>query len=160
MTTEITIAGNDRQFEPSLLKARTSMPRIGTMNRKALEKDLAVIIYRAYMYRGQNIAEGQTEFSASALADELLSDKYGYKIPMLTVPEIDYAVRKAVLREDTFISVASLYRWIIGYVQTEGNAITNEIYKQKHSTGPITPCPEVQALIEKYTNKLAIEAKI
>lgn len=97
-------------------------PRIGTLAQEDAVKAVMPFVYGAFLYRGQAAKKNEIRFIAFALVSELMADtKWGMK--QLSLNEIGYAIRNAVLGETTLygVSVASLYNAILDYLRHEGH---------------------------------------
>lgn len=97
-------------------------PRLRNIPRDEAIRDLSAIIMKALMYRGQAADRQAVVFTATALLDELLADRQ-FGLPYVTIAEITYAVRNAILcgSEVYGINVASLYRILLDYARGLGH---------------------------------------
>jgi len=137
---------------PSLLEIRMdskTFPRISSYPKDAAIVEMSKIITKAYLYRGQVSDPQQVFFISSSLYDELIQDeKYG--AANITFQEISVVVRKAILEEDIFISVSTLYRAILSYVKGEGHLLQ----LQARERLKVAPGGAAKAMIEAYAEKL------
>lgn len=119
----------------SLVEIRSNSemyPRLCRIARPFALRDLAVIISKALLYRGQDAEAEKVSFIASSLYDELMADEQGLGLQYITMEEISRVVRRASLDKDTFgISVATLYSAICTFAKGEGDAAQREADNNK-----------------------------
>lgn len=90
------------------------------------------IVTKALIYRGQQVTPKQVDTIAAAFLGELLSNFDRFGTAEITIEEIAYAVRQAVLGDDEMygVNVASLYKAVVRYIKTEGA----QLQKRKPAT--------------------------
>lgn len=102
-------------------------PRIGSIPREQAVAEMAKIVTQAFLYRGQNVDSTQINFIATALLDELLADQEQIHTRNISFAEVSKVIKRAVMTQDIYLSVSSLYRIITDYIKTEGSQLQNEI---------------------------------
>ena len=137
---------------PSLLEIRMdskTFPRLSAYTRDAAIVELARIITKAFLYRGNVSDPQQVSFIATSLYDELIrEDTYG--AANITLNEVSVVIRKAILEEDIFISVSTLYRAILNYCKGEGHLLQIQANERLKAT----PGGAVDTIINAYAGKL------
>lgn len=101
----------------------TKYPRIKNLPLSTSVTGIAQIIGSALAYTGRSVAEEDVRFMAAALHAELLQDHDGVGTANITLDELNYCVRRAVLGlgpEMYGINVASIYRIACDYCLNEG----------------------------------------
>lgn len=121
--------------QASLLEIRMDAnryPRLHTYGREQAVHEMSKVVSQAFLYKGQAADPINIQFIACSLVDELRADHDRLGTKYLTFAEIQRAVKRAVLCEEMYgISVATLYRAIIGYVKGEGHRVSQEALKLK-----------------------------
>lgn len=150
------------EISDPLVIARLSMdkfPRISRMANGQAIQQLIDIISKAYLYKGYRLDEQNIKFLASALYDEVILDQQKLGMKWLTMYEIGYAIKKAVMNdEEFFFSVSHLYKILRNYCKGEGHMahleavkITKQIQENKNTA--------LNAMIDSFAGKLLIQAK-
>lgn len=103
-------------------------PRIYTMTREEAVAQMLGVVEAAALYRGQRIDADELGFTATALVDEVLSDKR-WGLRYISFAEIRTAVRSAVLEDKEMygVNVSSLYKALIAYAKGDGNTATRAL---------------------------------
>lgn len=138
---------------PTLLDMRADpvkFPRLNILDRTQAVGEMANIISRAYMYRGQATDPTNLQFIASNLVDELLRDQI-YGAGNISMAEIREVVKKAVLETDIFISVSTLYKAILEYCKGEGKQLEQTL-RQRRTALPPSP---VQVMMDVQAAEMA-----
>lgn len=150
----------ERAAASGLLEARLTAERISSMDRLAAVNEINKILYQASLYRGQAPDGQMLAFTSKALVEEILKDtKYGLRF--ITIPEIDRVIKEGVLHRDMYVSVATIFSALVEYAKEEGHQLEVQFKSNREEAVKALPNhPKFDALIEKYTNKLAAEAKI
>ena len=159
MSNELIVPGS----QPSLLEIRMDSkkyPRLCRYSKEDADREMAAIVSKAFLYRGQTSDPSVIGFTASALVDELLDeDKYGAKY--LSFEEISRIIKKAVLESDIFISVSSLYKVILDFCKGEGTRIQQEASALKRKQDEESLRNSVVApMLQAYTGAFIKEHKI
>lgn len=122
-------------LEADLLRIRkdsATFPRLRNIPEAEATAALYRLITQAMLYRGQKADESFVRFTAAALLGEMLADTHGCGLAEITLQEIAFAVRRAVLTEDLYgVNVATLYRAIVRYAKNDGAKL--------EAVRPITP---------------------
>lgn len=122
-------------------------PRIKTMTHEEAVFQLSRIVSQAFLYRGQTADPNNIQFISSALADEISQDTT-LGLSDLSLAEIQVVVKRAVLREEMFISVASLFRVIQEYAKGEGHRNQEIVNNRRRAEIPVHP------IIKAYTGAM------
>ena len=155
MTTEI----STQTAQPSLMEARIKGTRLNAIPRQQAVESIARTLYNATLYRGQAPDENMVAFTAKNLYDEIMGErKCGLRF--LTLPEIDYAIKQAVLHKDIYITVATTFQALEEYAKGEGNDIEIAIGEEKKNApdGPL-PSP-IDAMMRRHSDTMIQKAKI
>lgn len=138
MSNEVT---NYNPGQATLLEMRadsTRFPRIKTMTDEDAVFQLSRIVTQAFLYRGQAADPTNIQFISSALIQEIRQDRT-FGLSDLSLAEIQVVVKRAVLGEDMFISVASLFRVIREYAKGEGHRNQVVVNNRKREEAPVSP---------------------
>lgn len=118
------IAANSAQGLLEIRHDKDRFPRLKDITTANAVARVRGIVASAYLYRGQAIDKEAAGFIAAALVQELTTDFDRLGTAEITIEEVAYAVRKAVMSDSMYgISVASLYRAVVGYIKSEGAAL-------------------------------------
>ena len=136
MTTEI----STQAAQPSLMEARIKGTRLNAIPRQQAVESIARTLYNATLYRGQAPWAKASRF--------------------LTLPEVDYAIKQAVLHKDIYITVATTFQALEEYAKGEGNDIEVAIGEEKKNApdGPL-PSP-IDAMMRRHSDTMIQKAKI
>lgn len=107
----------------TMRKDRERFPHVRDLGDAALPGIVAIVL-RAMIYRGQKANEEDAALTATNLMDELQADRDHLGTDSISLAEVWYAVRKAVLgqRGEMFgVNVATLYRAVTDYIRMEGS---------------------------------------
>lgn len=97
-------------------------PRIGTMKREDVIIQMMEIISKAYLYKGFKFDNDNVKFLASTLYDEMMLDNHHLGMPKISLFEIGYAIKKAVMDDkEFFFSVSYLYNVIKTFCLKDGH---------------------------------------
>lgn len=111
-------------LEADLLRIRkdaATFPRLRDIPEEVALQELYRLITQAMLYRGQKADESFVRFTAAALLGEMRADFNRCGLPEITLPEIAFAVRRAVISEDIYgVNVASLYKALVQYARNDG----------------------------------------
>lgn len=153
MSNEVT---NYNPGQATLLEMRadsTRFPRVKTMTDEEAVFQLSRIVTQAFLYRGQAADPTNIQFISSALIQEIRQDRT-FGLSDLSLAEIQVVVKRAVLGEDMFISVASLFRVIREYAKGEGHRNQVVVNNRKREVSPVSP------IIKAYTGEFIRNNKI
>lgn len=132
---------------------------------KSYSKDNAVnliteIIIKAYFYKGFKFDQYNVIALSETLYDEMMMDSHHMGMPQISMFEIGYAIKKAVMdNEDFFFSVSYLYNVIKKYCLKEGHEALEEAKKIiKREQQKQLPSP-AQTMIENYSSKMITKSK-
>lgn len=109
-------------------------PRLVALQPKEAVAGLARIVGAALTYTGRTIPEDDITALASSLWSELMQDYDGIGTANISLAEVNYCVRRAVLGlgpEMYGINVSSLYKVICDYCLNEGHAAQQSAYFRK-----------------------------
>lgn len=100
----------------------TAFPRLRDIPEEVATQAIANTVAKALLYRGQRPALDFVRFTAAALRGELMADLGHCGTDDLTLPELAYAIRQAVIAGDEMygVNVASLYKAAVRYARGEG----------------------------------------
>ena len=119
----------------SLLEMRMDakrFPRVGTFSREDAILEMSKIVSQAFLYKGQAADPTNIQFISCSLVDELQSDLDRIGTRNVSFAEISRVVKRAVLQDEMYgISVASLYRIIVGYIKGEGHRLHEQVMEMK-----------------------------
>lgn len=118
----------------SLLEMRMDenrFPRIGKYTREQAVFEMSKIVSQAFLYKGQAADSKNIQFISCALVDELQSDLDGLGTKNISFEEISRIVKRAILTDDMFLSVASLYKVIITYIKGEGHQLQKQVIEER-----------------------------
>lgn len=119
----------------SLLEMRKDskrFPRIGTFSREEAVFEMSKIVSQAFLYKGQVADKRNIQFISGALVDELHADLYHLGTRNISFAEISRVVKRAVLQDEMYgISVATLYKVIIDYINGEGHRLQKQIAEMR-----------------------------
>lgn len=118
----------------SLLEMRMDenrFPRIGKYTREQAVFEMSKIVSQAFLYKGQAADSKNIQFISCALVDELQSDLDGLGTKNISFEEISRIVKRAILTDDMFLSVASLYKVIMTYIKGEGHQLQKQVIEER-----------------------------
>ncbi len=111
-------------------------PRLEAIAKEEAIAQLQRIIYQAFLYRGQQADPSNIEFIASALHSELMIDDSHLGTRYITMAEIDRVIKRAVLSTEMYgISVATIYKAIIDYINGEGKEASRKARELNRAEG-------------------------
>lgn len=135
-------------------------PRLALIPKDDAVFALIDIISRAYLYKGYRSDDDNIKFMAETLYDEMMMDTHHLGMPKISMFEIGYAIKKAVMdNEDFFFSVSYLYNVIKKYCLKDGHEALEEAKKiikreqQKQLSSP------AQTMIDVYSGKMITKTK-
>lgn len=129
-------------------------PRIGKIGRDAAVRELTDILFKAYIYKGYRYDEENARFIADALFTEILQDMHKLGMKNLSMYEISYCIKKAVLEDmNFFFSVSYLYNILSAYCKGEGHRAHIEAVKINNQLKS-REIPALTAKIETYAGAL------
>lgn len=136
-------------------------PRVGSVPMDIAILEMKKIISQAYMYRGQSADARNIEYTAASLVDELLSG-YDAGTKAISFAEISRIVKRAILNDQMFgISVASIYKVILEYINGEGLKLCRERDRIKEEQErPQLKGTDLSPMIQAYTGALLKNAKL
>ena len=155
----------DDRVNASLIEMRADskrFPRVGAVPREIAIGNMKKIVYNAYLYRGQTADGTAVDYISSALIDELLSG-YDQGTEYISFAEISRLVKRAILRDEMFgISVASIYKVIIEYINGEGRELTMRVREQRYaeSSKPVPGGSDLTPMIDVYAGALLKNSRI
>ena len=149
----------------SLLEMRMDekrFPRIGAFPREQAVFEMSKIVSQAFLYKGQAADPKNIQFISCALVDELQSDLDRLGTKHISFGEISRVVKRAVLQDDMYgISVASIYRVIIEYIQGEGHRLQQEVSERKRKSEQEQIKNSVIApMLQAYAGELLKHSKV
>lgn len=156
------MSSNAPEISNPLVIARmreNEFPRISKIPKENASLLLMDILSKAYLYKGYRLDEQNIKFLASALYDEIIQEQQlGMK--WLSMFEIGYAIKKAVMNDDDFFfSVSHLYKILRNYCKGEGHMAHQEAVKiTRQLRGNQNPA--LNAMIESFAGKLLTQSKI
>lgn len=143
---------------------RVTYPRINKMQPMTAISGLTSIVANAMMYTGRRAEEDDIAFISQGLYRELMLDEMNLGMKHITLQEIGYCVKKAVLgqgNEMYGINVASLYKVVADYCRGEGHELEKQL---EHSTlarqEEILKASAVNAMLDQYATKMVKHSKI
>lgn len=131
-------------------------PRLRSMSKDAASVCLMEIISRAYLYKGYKFDDDNVRFLAETLYDEMMLDTHHLAMPNISMFEIGWAIKKAVMdNEDFFFSVSYLYNVIKKYCKTEGHDASEEARQiiRMEQQKQLESSP-VKTMLDVYTGKM------
>lgn len=136
-------------------------PRISRIAKPFVLRDLAVVISKALLYRGQDAEAEKVAFISSSLYDELMADEQKLGLPFLTMEEIRRVANRAALDKDTFgISVTTLYSALCAYAKGEGSAAQKEADALQKAADRTAASEKIEETIAKLAGKFTSTHKI
>jgi hypothetical protein len=111
------------------------------------------------LYRGQAPDGQYLAFTAQTLYDEILLDRSS-GLGNITIPEMEYAIKQAVLHKDIFLSVTTVFAALEEYARGEGYEIEMQVIEERKKANQALPAPKVAGMIEYYANKMTSNAKM
>lgn len=129
----------------------TRYPRLCRIPREEAVPQMAMVVHQAFLYKGHHADPTTIRFIASSLVDELVADNEKVGTKWISMAEIARVVKKAVLTDENFVSVsvASLYKVVVGYARGEGSQIERDI-----RSGRTLPA-EIDIMTSAYAGKMA-----
>lgn len=118
----------------SLLEMRMDenrFPRIGKYTREQAVFEMSKIVSQAFLYKGQAADSKNIQFISCALVDELQSDLDGLGTKNISFEEISRIVKRAILTDDMYLSVASFYKVIMTYIKGEGHQLQKQVIEER-----------------------------
>ena len=137
-------------------------PRLCYFNQAEAADRLRPILLKAYLYRGQKPDDEVVAFTANELAGELLRDADGLGLHALSIDEVAYVVRKAVLGQGGElygITIASLYRSLADYAKGEGHALQVEAERTAKAAEGSTVADFIESAAETFAKQKNINQK-
>lgn len=97
-------------------------PRLATIDQETAQHRLQGIVAMAYTYTGRQYQPADLTLVAHGLYTELMLDEDGVGTKNISVEEIGYAIRRAILSTEMYgINVVSLYKAVRAYCVGEGH---------------------------------------
>lgn len=97
-------------------------PRLATIDQETAQHRLQGIVAMAYTYTGRQYQPADLTLVAHGLYTELMLDEDGVGTKNISVEEIGYAIRRAILSTEMYgINVVSLYKAVRSYCVGEGH---------------------------------------
>lgn len=149
----------------SLLEMRMDakrFPRVGTFSREDAILEMSKIVSQAFLYKGQAADPTNIQFISCSLVDELQSDLDRIGTRNVSFAEISRVVKRAVLQDEMYgISVASLYRIIVGYIKGEGHRLHEQVMEMKRKKDRESMRNSIIApMVQAYAGQLAKNTKV
>ena len=138
-------------------------PRIKAMPATASVPGVVQIILAALAYTGRHLLDSEVERMAASLLQELLNDYDGVGTANITLDELNYCVRRAILGlgpEMYGVNVASLYKVACDYCLNEGRQ-AQETANSRHARqrkAQLAASP-VGAMLETYAGRMLGNSK-
>lgn len=137
---------------------KAKFPRLSSYTKENAVPLLMNIIAKGYAYRGYRAEEDNVKFLASALYDEMMLDDHHLGMQTLTMYDIAYVVKKAVMGEDEFFfSVSSLYNILKKFCLGEGHDALEEARKIVRDRQRLQS--SVQPMLDTYTGAMLTTIK-
>jgi hypothetical protein len=139
---------------------RKRYPRLYQIPRPVAVAQLTPLIIQAFMDRGQKADTDAVKYTACRLYDEIIADRSRRFLRQITIPEIGYAVRRAVFGQSGHefygINAASLFQAVCDYTATEGDAATAALYASRKGENihDVTPSKAVGAVLDAYSGAM------
>lgn len=135
-------------------------PRLKNYPRDMAVNMIAEIIFKAYFYKGFKFDQDNVRAISETLYEEMMMDSHKLGMPQISMFEIGYAIKKAVMdNEDFFFSVSYIYNVIKKYCLKEGHEALEEAKKiikreeQKQLSSP------AQTMIDVYSGRMVNNSK-
>ena len=125
----LAVYNNNRVNLMEVRRSPKKFQRIRATENAEAVKRLKVLVYAAFLYRGQATNAETVAYIASALVQEIMADTV-FGLPDLSWVEVGYIIRRAVLgagKELFGVSVASLYGALVDYAKNEGHELARQI---------------------------------
>ena len=137
-------------------------PRISTYTRDQAVLEMSKIVTQAFLYKGQMADPKNIQFISSTLVDELQADLDGKGTKGICFAEISRIVKRAVLQDQMYgISVASIYKVIVEYVDGEGKELHRQALELKWKREEQELKDSIVApMIQSYAGKLLKNSKV
>lgn len=106
-------------------------PRIGTYPREQAVFEMSKIVSKAFLYKGQSADPNNIQFISCNLVDELHADFEKMGTKNISFEEIARVVKRAVLTDDIYLSVSSIYKIIMTYIKGEGHRLQKQVVAER-----------------------------
>ena len=140
MTASASLAVYNMPDQNQLVEIRrdpTKYPRIKATPHNQAVSAMEVLVFKAFVYRGQEVSAQTISRMADVLVSEIMADRT-YSLGDLSWEEIGMVFRNAVLgngREMYGVTIASLYQAITDYVKGPGTEAAKKA-KQLNAASP------------------------
>lgn len=158
MTTEITPYQQPADLDLVAVRLEPERyPRLFRFGRESAVNLLAQVVAMAYNYTGRTYEAGDLRLVASGLYAELMRDQDGVGMRYITIAEVGYAIRAAILAQESMygINVASLYKAVRAYCLGAGHdaqvAAASRISAQRQQALRRSPAG---AMLESYAGAM------
>lgn len=150
--------------QTTLLEMRMSperFPRVGRVTREVAVLEMTKTIHQAYLLRGQTTDTATIEFIASNLVDELQADFDHKNTGCISFAEISRIIKRKILTDEVYgISVASLYKIIIEYIDGEGAKLTEQARQTRTQKAVNLGGQDLTPMIDAFTGQMLKNAKL
>ena len=139
-------------------------PRIKNLPAQVGISGIAQVVTAALAYTGKSLPEEDVRFMAASIHTELMQDYDGVGTANITLEEVQYCIRRAVLGlgpEMYGINVSSIYKVICSYCLNEGRqAQETANSKTQAQRREALKSSAVGAMIQVYTGKTLKTTKL
>lgn len=136
-------------------------PRVGRVAREVAIVEMTKIIHQTYLLRGQTTDTATIEFIATNLVDELQADFDHKNTGSISFAEISRIIKRKILTDEVYgISVASLYKIIIEYIDGEGAKLTEQKRQIEARKAVNLGGQDLTPMIDAFTGQMLKKAKL
>lgn len=133
-------------------------PRLATLDQETAQHRLQSIVAMAYTYTGRQYQPADLTLVAHGLYTELMLDEGGVGTKNISVEEIGYAIRRAVLSTEMYgINVVSLYKAVRAYCVGEGHYAQQQANERRAAERKAQlKASSAGAMLESYAGQILL----
>lgn len=137
-------------------------PRLATIDQETAQHRLQSIVAMAYTYTGRQYQPADLTLVAHGLYTELMLDEDGVGTKNISVEEIGYAIRRAILSTEMYgINVVSLYKAVRAYCVGEGHYAQQQANERRAAERKAQlKASAPGAMLESYAGQLLLNTHI
>lgn len=137
-------------------------PRLATIDQETAQHRLQGIVAMAYTYTGRQYQPADLTLVAHGLYTELMLDEDGVGTKNISVEEIGYAIRRAILSTEMYgINVVSLYKAVRAYCVGEGHYAQQQANERRAAERKAQlKASAPGAMLESYAGQLLLNTHI
>lgn len=137
-------------------------PRLATIDQETAQHRLQGIVAMSYTYTGRQYQPADLTLVAHGLYTELMLDEDGVGTKNISVEEIGYAIRRAILSTEMYgINVVSLYKAVRAYCVGEGHYAQQQANERRAAERKAQlKASAPGAMLESYAGQLLLNTHI